>query len=146
MATSCSGGRSRSTWREPPTMGKQLVTFTTRDCESSAPFFVIYQSEREPPTVLLIDLYELLSNPTTELIESPSPSHYGGTFVTFVAFLKNKKCHPQIYTLQELDAHHFRKTVQCRVFPWIPLAVCCVDAVIIQVRSDNKVLSHEIRY
>jgi hypothetical protein len=55
---------------------------------------------------------------------------------------------PQIYacTLQELDVHHFRKTVQCRVFPWIPWAVCCVDAVILQVRSDNEVLSHEIRY
>jgi len=25
MATSLSGGRSRSTWREPPTMGKQLL-------------------------------------------------------------------------------------------------------------------------
>jgi hypothetical protein len=55
---------------------------------------------------------------------------------------------PQIYacTLQELDVHHLRKTVQCRVFPWIPWAVCCVDAVILQVRSDNNVLSHEIRY
>jgi hypothetical protein len=33
-----SGGRSRSTRREPPTMGKQLVNFITCDCESSAPF------------------------------------------------------------------------------------------------------------
>ena len=40
MATSFSGGSSRSTWREPPTMGKQLVSFITCDCESSAPFFV----------------------------------------------------------------------------------------------------------
>jgi hypothetical protein len=29
MATSFSGGRSRSTLREPPTMGKQLVNFIT---------------------------------------------------------------------------------------------------------------------
>ena len=36
MATSFSGGGSRSTWREPPTMDKQLVNFIT--CESSAPF------------------------------------------------------------------------------------------------------------
>jgi hypothetical protein len=36
MAISFSGGRSRSTRREPPTMGKQLVNFIT--CESSAPF------------------------------------------------------------------------------------------------------------
>jgi hypothetical protein len=29
MATSFSGGRSRNPWREPPTMGKQLVSFIT---------------------------------------------------------------------------------------------------------------------
>jgi len=46
MVTSFSGGRSRSTWREPPTMGKQLVNFIT--CESSAPFFVIYKAWSEP--------------------------------------------------------------------------------------------------
>jgi hypothetical protein len=38
MATSFSGGGSRSTRKEPPTMGKQLVNFITCDCESSAPF------------------------------------------------------------------------------------------------------------
>ena len=38
MATSFSGGGSRSTRREPPTMGNQLVNFITCDCESSAPF------------------------------------------------------------------------------------------------------------
>jgi hypothetical protein len=38
MATSFSGGRSRSTRRAPPTMGKQLVNFITFGCESSAPF------------------------------------------------------------------------------------------------------------
>jgi hypothetical protein len=43
-----SGGRSRSTRREPPTMGKQLVNFITCGCESSAPFFVIYKDGREP--------------------------------------------------------------------------------------------------
>jgi len=48
MATSFSGGGSRSTWREPPTMGKQLVNFITCDCKSSAPFFVIYKAECEP--------------------------------------------------------------------------------------------------
>ena len=37
MATSFSSGRS---WREPPTMGKQLVNFITCGCESSAPFLV----------------------------------------------------------------------------------------------------------
>ena len=38
MVTSFSGGRSRSTRKEPPTMGKQLVNFITCGCESSAPF------------------------------------------------------------------------------------------------------------
>jgi len=44
MTTSFSGGGSRSTQREPPTMGKQLVNFITCGCESSAPFFVIYKA------------------------------------------------------------------------------------------------------
>jgi len=48
MATSFSGGRSRSTQREPPTMGKQLVNFITCGCELSAPFFVIYTAGHEP--------------------------------------------------------------------------------------------------
>jgi hypothetical protein len=48
MATSFSGGRRRSTRREPPTMGKQLVSFITCGCELSAPFFVIYKAGREP--------------------------------------------------------------------------------------------------
>ena len=39
MATNFSDGRSRSTRREPPTMGKQLVNFITCSCESSAPSF-----------------------------------------------------------------------------------------------------------
>jgi hypothetical protein len=46
MATSFSGGRSRSTRREPPTMGKQLVDFITCGCESSAPIFVNYKAGR----------------------------------------------------------------------------------------------------
>ena len=39
---------SRSTRREPPTLGKQLVNFITCGCESCAPFFVIYKAEHEP--------------------------------------------------------------------------------------------------
>ena len=38
----------KSTWREPPTMDKQLVNFITCSCKSSAPFFVIYKAERKP--------------------------------------------------------------------------------------------------
>jgi hypothetical protein len=36
MATTFSGGRSWGTWRDQPTMGKQLVSFITCGCESSA--------------------------------------------------------------------------------------------------------------
>jgi len=43
-----SGRRSRSTRREPSTMGKQLVNFITCGCESSAPLFVIYKAGHEP--------------------------------------------------------------------------------------------------
>jgi len=48
MATSFSGGRSRSPWREPPTMGKQPVSFITFCCESNARFFVIYKVRCKP--------------------------------------------------------------------------------------------------
>jgi hypothetical protein len=66
MATSFSSGGSRSTRREPPTMDKQLVNFITCDCESSAPFFVIYKESRaRTHAVLVIGLYDVLGNPTT---------------------------------------------------------------------------------
>jgi hypothetical protein len=41
--TSFNGGGSLSTWREPLTMGKQLVSFITCGCELSAPSIVIYK-------------------------------------------------------------------------------------------------------
>ena len=44
MATSFSGGRSRSTRREPPTMDKQLVSFITCGCELNTPTFAIYKA------------------------------------------------------------------------------------------------------
>ena len=72
MVTSFSGGRSRSTRREPPTMGKQLVNFITRGCESSSPFFCNLQSRVQTHAVLVISLYELLGNPTTQLTEPPA--------------------------------------------------------------------------
>jgi hypothetical protein len=64
MATSFSGGRSRNTRREPPTMDKQLVNFITWGCESSAPFLSFTKSGA-------IGLHELLDNPTTSPIEPP---------------------------------------------------------------------------
>jgi hypothetical protein len=59
MATSFSGGGSRNTRREPSTMGKQLVTFITCGCQSSAPFLVIDKAG-ENSHVWVIGLYELL--------------------------------------------------------------------------------------
>jgi len=56
MATSFSGGRSRSIRREPLTMGKQLVNFITCGCELSAPFFVIYKAGREPTPYKMFDV------------------------------------------------------------------------------------------
>ena len=73
MATHFSGGRSRSTWRDPPTMGKQLVNFITCGYVSSAPFFCNLQNRAWTHAVLVIGLYELLGNPTTYHIEPPGP-------------------------------------------------------------------------
>jgi hypothetical protein len=58
MASSFSGGGSRNTRREPPTMGKQLVNFITCGCESSTPFFVIYKAVGDTwpnPTLVLLN-------------------------------------------------------------------------------------------
>ena len=70
MATSCSGGRSRGIRREPPTMGKQLVSFITA-VASRVHFFCNLQSRARTHVVLVIGLHELLDNPTTQLIEPP---------------------------------------------------------------------------
>jgi hypothetical protein len=48
MATSFSGGRSRSTQREPPTMGKQLVKLYHLQLRVECTLFVIYTAGREP--------------------------------------------------------------------------------------------------
>ena len=55
MATSFSGGRSRSIRRETPTMGKQLVNFIPCGCESSAPFFVIYKAGHDVKFEVSVD-------------------------------------------------------------------------------------------
>ena len=73
MATSFSGGRSRSIQREPPTMGKQLVTLSLAAASRVHPFCNL-QSRARTHAVLVISLYELLGNPTTQLIEPPRPS------------------------------------------------------------------------
>jgi hypothetical protein len=64
MATSFNGGRSRSTQREPSTMGKQLVTLSLA-AVSRVHLFCNLQSRARTHAVLLIGLYELLGNQTT---------------------------------------------------------------------------------
>jgi hypothetical protein len=64
MATSFSGERSQSIRREPPTMGKQLVNFTTQlRLRGECTLFVIYRARTH--AVFVIAYYELLDNPTT---------------------------------------------------------------------------------
>ena len=65
MATSFSSGRSRSTQREPPTMGKQLVNFYHLRLQVECTLFCNLQRRVRTHTVLVISLYELFDNPTT---------------------------------------------------------------------------------
>jgi hypothetical protein len=60
-----SGGRSRSTRREPPTMGKQLVNFVSLATASRVHLFCNLQSRARTHAVLGITLFEFLGNPTT---------------------------------------------------------------------------------
>ena len=48
MVTSFSGGRSRSTRKEPPTMDEQLANFITCGCESSASRFEMLTVDKDP--------------------------------------------------------------------------------------------------
>jgi hypothetical protein len=73
MTTSFSGGRSRSTRREPPTMGKQLVNFITCGAASRVHPFCNLESRARIHAVLVIGLHELLGIPTTYFIEPPGP-------------------------------------------------------------------------
>jgi len=73
--TSFSGGGSRSTWREPQTLGKQLVNFYHLWLRVEFTLFCNLQSWARTQAVLVKGLYELL-DPTTELIEPPGPLHW----------------------------------------------------------------------
>jgi hypothetical protein len=90
IATSFSGGRSRSTQIEPPTMGKQLVNFITCGCESNAPFCNL-QSWARTDVVLVIGLYELLGNPTTVKPGLRGTSAYNGHLL-ITAMLTSPRC------------------------------------------------------
>jgi hypothetical protein len=65
---SFNGGRSRSTRREPPTMGKQLVSIITWVASRVHPFCNL-QIRARTHGVLVIGLYELLG-----IIQLPNSS------------------------------------------------------------------------
>jgi hypothetical protein len=66
MATSFSGGRSRNTRREPPTMGKYFTgKLYHLQLRVEYTLFCNLQSRARTHAVLVIGLYELLGNPTT---------------------------------------------------------------------------------
>ena len=68
MVTSFNGERSRSIRREPPTLSKQLVNFITCVASRLHPFCNL-QSRARTQVVLVIGLYELLNNPTTQIVQ-----------------------------------------------------------------------------
>ena len=72
IATSFSGGGSRSTWREPPTLGKQLVKLYHLWLRVECTLFCNLQSWVRTHAILGIGLYDVL-DPTTYLIEPPRP-------------------------------------------------------------------------
>jgi hypothetical protein len=67
MATSFSGGtgRSQSTRREPPTMGKQLVNLSLVSGSRVHPFCNLQSRVRTHAVSVIGLLYELLGNRTT---------------------------------------------------------------------------------
>ena len=65
MATSFSGGRSRSTRREPPIMGQATGKLHPLRLRVECTLFCNLQSRATTHAVLVIGLYELLGNPTT---------------------------------------------------------------------------------
>jgi hypothetical protein len=103
MVTSFSGGRSWSTRRKPPIMGKQLVNFITCGCESSVPFCNL-QSRARTHAVLVIGLYHcrqrapvgnaLSSSGTSQLgmfdIQATTKSKYYDHIV--LLYLESRRC------------------------------------------------------
>jgi hypothetical protein len=65
MVTSFSGGRSRSTRREPPTNWQATGQLYYLRLRVECTLFSNLQSRAQTHAVLVIGLYELLGNPTT---------------------------------------------------------------------------------
>ena len=104
MATSFSGGGSRSTRREPPTMGKQLINFITCGCESSAPFMLFTKSGVNPRRIGDKLVWVVRSNDLTHwAIWAPQYIWTGGKHFLFVScqIIQIWKCYK--YTIRELE-------------------------------------------
>ena len=84
MVISFNGGRSRSTRREPPTMGKQLINFITCGCGSISPFFVIYKARREPMP------YWWYACMSCWVIQLPNSLSHPGPCYNWQSIIKNK--------------------------------------------------------
>ena len=76
MATSFSGGRSRSTRKEPADHGPATGKLHFLRLQVECTLFGNLQSRARTHAVLVIDLYELLGNPATILIEPRGPYNY----------------------------------------------------------------------
>jgi hypothetical protein len=84
MATSFSGGRSRSTRREPTDHGQATGKLYHMRLRVECTCFCNLQRRAGTHAVLVIGLYELLDNPTTQLIEPPRPWKTWGCQLTFI--------------------------------------------------------------
>ena len=102
MATSFSGGRRLSIRREPPTIGKQLSKLYHLRLRVECTLVCSLQNRASTHAVLVIGLYELLGNPTTQLIEPPGPvnsiieySYVNGTCDTLLGYhMRDTKWNP----------------------------------------------------
>jgi hypothetical protein len=143
MTTSFSGGRSRSTRREPPTMDKQLVNFITCGCESqsSAPFFVIYKARRKPRGTRWLRLQiKGFQNKNKSIVSTLSFTHdptsilasvYTTWQSTFV-FRSSSPCAIHLKFIHKIRDHE----VQAKsYFGWYQSGVMCLDL-------PNKIFHH----
>jgi hypothetical protein len=129
MATSFSGERRRSTQRERPTMGKQLVNFTTCCCESSAPFFVIYQAGCEPTpywwyacmSCYVMQLPNSLSHPGPLIIDEKSKYF---SYIMAVSLLVEETGVP-IENHRPVASHW--NFITCTIIPQIWYCKCSLD-------------------
>jgi len=97
MATSFSGGRSRSIRREPRTMGKQLVNVITCGCESSAPLFAYGKFEDSTMVMRRTD------NPTNNAWQTTTQQNKDWTIRTTLKRMTDLRCPERVSMNIQLD-------------------------------------------